>query len=444
MSTTYNNNDAANHTPGPQMPQKYPQVGANYKRYGEQPGYIYNYITDHYDPDPKVVRQQAQQNGLIPPEAPKQSLGDQLLPIGAGALALGGGQALGKAIPGAIGKVGGLFGLGDSAPAAPQVVSIGGQSAAPMSAGLDNTGAFIGRGADSAASAPGGMFSLQGFGSGGNLIAPLAGAALGYDYLANGRRGATGVLEAGAAGAGIGSYFNAATGGLPVGTIAGAAIGAGIGLANNAFGGHKDKDQLSRDGIREGLLNAGAIDKNYQIKLADGSTFNMGKDGHAKLKNTDGSERHYYDVDFNNPLAAGAVPMANQIAERFTGGDEKLRSDFAGYLINAATSNAKTAEDVQRNLEALSSQIPADGNSTGVAGEAPVGQAKVAVQSGPSLLDVSKDESDKALETIKSAVPGQPKKKKDKESAGLTTLGGGQVGIAPGLLGLKSANLLDN
>lgn len=61
---------------GPQEPQKYPvQVGTTYLYYGEQPGYIYNPYNDTYVPDPRLATDYFQQAGLagnpegIPPNA---------------------------------------------------------------------------------------------------------------------------------------------------------------------------------------------------------------------------------------------------------------------------------------------------------------------------------------------------------------------------------------
>lgn len=39
---------------GPQQASKYPRVGPNYMKYGEQPGWIYDYSIDRYRRDPKV------------------------------------------------------------------------------------------------------------------------------------------------------------------------------------------------------------------------------------------------------------------------------------------------------------------------------------------------------------------------------------------------------
>lgn len=65
-------------TRGPQNPGKYPRTGPSYAHWGEQPGFIYNYITDRYVVDPKAQDQFERDNGLKqdPPKPP--SPGGQL------------------------------------------------------------------------------------------------------------------------------------------------------------------------------------------------------------------------------------------------------------------------------------------------------------------------------------------------------------------------------
>lgn len=119
------------------------------------------------------------------------------------------------------------------------------------------------------------------------------------------------------------------------------------------IGGGKGKDQTGRDQIRGNLQSGGLLDDNYNITLADGSKFNIGQDGGAKLTNTDGSTRPVYNTDPGNPLATNAIAWANPLAEMLTGGDPKKRSDFAGYFANAALSNAKNENDVKANIQAF-------------------------------------------------------------------------------------------
>lgn len=426
----FNPQDMAAHPAGPQQPEKYPFVGRNYKQYGEVPGYIYDPYSDKYRRDALAERKYLQEHGALPPDAPTPSLGQQLLPIGAGALAMGGGQALGKALPDAIGSIGkGLF-------------SMGGGGAAPVAAditqGAGGAGAF--EGATAGASAAPGMFSLSGIGSAGNVMLPIAGTIGAYDTLMHGGsfKPARGALEGAASGAAIGSYFG------PEGALVGAGIGGLVGLGEAVFGSSKGEDQLHRDAVRKGLVDAGALGKDYKIKLAGGGSFDMGVDGKHKLKNLDGTERHYFDVDLNNKDAMALVPSAQAIAQRFAGQDEKSIRDWTSYIVNAATSTGKTADDYKKNLDAIASQIPASGSSSAPppGASAPAAQQPQAVSVGPDPLAVSQNASAQQLNQALAAQK-QGQDTPVNASAEQVKKTSGQE-VTPGLLGLGNTDLLSN
>lgn len=123
-----------------------------------------------------------------------------------------------------------------------------------------------------------------------------------------------------------------------------------------AFGTGKDKDQFGRDQIRKGLKKNGLVDDKYGITLADGSTFNIGLDGKAKLQNMDGqTERNTYDVDFSNPLAGKAVSLLQPMADQFLGekATQKAKTDFIGLMSNAALSNAQDEATLQANINSM-------------------------------------------------------------------------------------------
>lgn len=100
----------------------------------------------------------------------------------------------------------------------------------------------------------------------------------------------------------------------------------------------KHKDQLRRDMVRDQLQKGNVIDDKFNLTLADGRKFDIGKDGGSKA----------YNVDFNRAGAGDAVGLANPLASIFTRGDNKLKSDFAGYLANAAMSGG----DAKANIRA--------------------------------------------------------------------------------------------
>lgn len=121
------------------------------------------------------------------------------------------------------------------------------------------------------------------------------------------------------------------------------------------WGSTKSDEQLYRDRVRHQWKKHGLVDENYQMKLADGSTFDIGKDGGATLTNLDGSTRRYKDIDWNNPLAAESVADVNPLGYVLTSGIGKDRtsSEIVGYLTNAVTANAKDRAQVDANISSL-------------------------------------------------------------------------------------------
>jgi hypothetical protein len=173
------------------------------------------------------------------------------------------------------------------------------------------------------------------------------------------------------AGAGIGTML------LPgIGTAAGAAAGnvAGYGLQGKGikndlallaldpsgvsligkktgmFSPGKDGDQLRRDQVRKAMQQQGGVDEQFNLSLADGSKFNIGLDGGGKITTKGGKEINPYNIDTDNPFAHQATLWAMPLASLITGGDQKLGSDFSGYITNAAMSNANTLEGVRANV----------------------------------------------------------------------------------------------
>ncbi len=149
------------------------------------------------------------------------------------------------------------------------------------------------------------------------------------------------------AGAYIGSMFGAP------GSLIGGAIGALAGAVNGLFGGHKSKPQLARDSVREMLQKSGIINSAWGLTLADGSTYDIGKDGGAKLMNLDGTERHVYDLDLKDPRVGQAIGWVQPLVNLLTGGNPKLACDFTGYFVNAALSNANDWETVRANIQSF-------------------------------------------------------------------------------------------
>lgn len=198
-------------------------------------------------------------------------------------------------------------------------------------------GSALGAAAGLGSSAPGYMtLATQGmpianpFGTAGNTLGAIGGVAGAYSLIDN--WGKNTPLGGAAAGAGIGSAI------FPgVGTLVGAGLGALLGTAKAG----KHKDQKSRDAVRASMKERGFIDDKYKLGLADGTQYDIGIDG--------GSQP--YNVDFNRQGIGDVVGLANPLAEIMTGGNDKLRSQFAGYFTNAATSSGDSSANIKGMYE---------------------------------------------------------------------------------------------
>jgi hypothetical protein len=153
-----------------------------------------------------------------------------------------------------------------------------------------------------------------------------------------------GAMNGAAVGAFAGSFFG------PVGITVGGIAGGLIGGALSFFKEGKNKDQVARDSMRDGMRKMGLLDEKFGLALADGSRFDMSKDGGSTLKNIDGSSRRVFEVDLADGKAAEVVGWVNPLASALAGDDEKIKTDLAGYLTNAALSNATTRDEARANV----------------------------------------------------------------------------------------------
>ena len=104
LMTQYRYEDTAR--PGAQNPGKYKvRPGPNYAKWGEQPGFIYNPYTDHYD-KPRTEQEMYEAGVGKKPAGDPSLLGTVGVLAGAG-LAAEGGKALGQSIPGLLSTGGG-------------------------------------------------------------------------------------------------------------------------------------------------------------------------------------------------------------------------------------------------------------------------------------------------------------------------------------------------
>jgi hypothetical protein len=178
-----------------------------------------------------------------------------------------------------------------------------------------------------------------------SIIGGLYGA---YDLAMN--WGASTPARGASSGMAVGATLGTMIGGPGFGTAIGAAIGTIAGGLIGAITAGKHKDQRARDQVREALVQNGILDSNYHLQLADGNTYNMGLDGGPKAEF---GGRRPFEVDFSNPMAKYAVSWMNPLIEVLAQGNKKLQTDFVGYFANAAMSNAKTLQDVAKNVNSF-------------------------------------------------------------------------------------------
>ena len=192
---------------------------------------------------------------------------------------------------------------------------------------------------------------------GGKVLGGLGALYSGFELFDNfgNLKPAQGAMHGASLGAYVGSYV------LPgLGTAVGGLLGAVAGGGSSLFSSGKHKDQIARDGVREGLQRIGLLNQGHQLKLADGSFFNVSKDGRERLKNLDGSSRAYYQTDTSNPTTHQTIAWLNPLGPALFGADEKIRTDFVGYFVNASQSNAKDFESIRENILDLYQQVGLD------------------------------------------------------------------------------------
>jgi len=259
--------------------------------------------------------------------------------------------------------IAGLFSSG-AAPATPTLIGAklvgGGTAAAGAGAGAGTAGAAGAAGAGTAGA--GGAAAGAGGAAGGMGAATIGGiaalGAIGLNQLWEG--GMKDILR------GRGDRADWTNTGLMVGT---AGLGGLPNLALRLMGKRsigkmmttgKSDAQLLRDDFRGLLKETGVADNDYNVTLADGSQFNIGLDGKTKYQNVGENidkkkTRNAWDVDFSNPLAEFAVKQINPMIQNiYKGADGKLNIEqYTGMLVNAATSNAKSQDDVIANINAM-------------------------------------------------------------------------------------------
>jgi hypothetical protein len=256
-------------------------------------------------------------------------------------------------------QIPGLFSKGAAATVAkPTLLSVTGAKAATAGGAAAGTGAATGSAAAGSTAAGGaGTAGASTLGSIGSVALPVA---AGLAIVSNAwESGMKDILRGRGDRA---DWTNQAVNITPQGAIAN--IGLRL-LGKRSIGAMmtsgKSAPQQLRDDFRGKLRETGVaekIDGSDHVTLADGSKFNIGLDGKTKYKNADEkTTRNAWDVDFLNPLAKFASDQLDPMIRNIYGADDPKKKFFpgqyTGMLVNAVTSNAKSNDDVLKNIQAV-------------------------------------------------------------------------------------------
>lgn len=152
-------------------------------------------------------------------------------------------------------------------------------------------------------------------------------------------------MQGAAAGASIGSVVPG------IGTAIGATIGAALGGITGLTGSKKGRQQVIRDKWRDAMLsnNSGLFNADYKGQLADGSTYDWGKEGKGRFK-----------FDFNKPTVGKAAAYGNVLAA-IQGATGKAGEAIATQYLGASTSNAgDDLSKVQDNYKSFMGRMGID------------------------------------------------------------------------------------
>lgn len=144
----------------------------------------------------------------------------------------------------------------------------------------------------------------------------------------------------------------------------------------NIGGSGKSEAQQKRDAMRDQGENLGVFVKpdddtaearglnpsHHYAQLADGSYYDVGKDGGAKIKNygenIDGKdERNTFDIDWSDPRAPESVAQLNPLAYMMFGENYQ---NMMGHLWNAGTSNNRSLSETKQNFQYMANNAGID------------------------------------------------------------------------------------
>ena len=102
--------------------------------------------------------------------------------------------------------------------------------------------------------------------------------------------------------------------------------------------GGKNRDQMNRDKVREMMQEGGFLDDKFNVQLAGGNKFDLGQDGSKQI----------YNTDPNNAATGETIADVHLLAAMIGGQNQKIKSDVAGMLTNAALSNGDPVSNVMQ------------------------------------------------------------------------------------------------
>jgi len=168
-------------------------------------------------------------------------------------------------------------------------------------------------------------------------------------------------------------------------------------LLEDAFGSNKPRDQKIRDRMRQfGAEKSlfvlpdrefaeanGVKEGSHQVQLADGTYYDVGVDGNARLENygtnVDGEDtRRAADIDWSDPRTSETVGMLNPFLDIVYG---EFGVKLMGQMTNAATSNNNTLSGTKENIKAFV-------ESTGLTYEVGINVLKRHYEQGKLTTDV--------------------------------------------------------
>lgn len=142
------------------------------------------------------------------------------------------------------------------------------------------------------------------------------------------------------------------------------------------FDSGKSERQQQRDSYREYGAEIGLFFKpsdeqagqlgldagSYYTQLADGSYYNVGTDGGAKLPNygvniDKQTERSTYDIDWSDPRVNESVSMLNPVGLMIFGEEYQ---NMMGHMWNAAASNTDTLSGMKQNIQKFAADAGVD------------------------------------------------------------------------------------